>query len=87
MATSAELQADLTKVNTAIGQMIAGERLTRFKIGSGVSVREYEYSTVTLENLIAERTRLTQELAVAEGTSVSFRTSSVMYGQYNKFAR
>lgn len=84
MATLAELNADLITVNTAISEMIAGGRITRFRIGSGTSIREYQFSEVTIEFLKSERDRILKEIETLSATEMQFRRSSRMQTTFSK---
>jgi hypothetical protein len=75
MATLEELNADLLVVNNAIKQLIAGERVTRFRISSGTSISEYQFTEVTMEVLQKERVRILADIAAIEGSTPSFRSA------------
>lgn len=85
MATLEELQIDLQRVNTAIAQLISGERIAEFRIGNGAGLRVYRYSEVTLPMLKLERDRLVTELAALQDDEPTFRKSSRMQSTYSKF--
>jgi hypothetical protein len=82
--TLQELQDDLARVNTAIQNLIAGERVASFRIGSGTSVREYRFSEVTLDMLQSERNRILAEISVLSADAPTFRKSSRMQTAYSK---
>lgn len=77
MATLDELNADLLIVNNAIKKLIAGESITRFRISSGTSISEYQFSEVTMEMLQKERTRILADIADLQGTLPSFRSARI----------
>ena len=83
--TVEELQADLVIVNNATSELIQGKRVSRFRIGSGTSIREYQFGEVTIERLQLGRTRILSEISNLTASEPTFRTSSVMQAVYNKF--
>lgn len=83
--TLEELQADLLIVNNAISELIQGKRVSRFRIGSGTSIREYQFGEVTVERLQLERTRILAEISNLSADEPVFRTSSRMQTTYGKF--
>ena len=85
MATLEELQTDLNRVNTAIAQLISGERVAEFRIGNGAGTRVYRFSEVTLPMLKSERDRLLSEIAALNEETPTFRNSSRMQTTYSKF--
>lgn len=75
MRTIAEVQADLTTVNAAIQDLIAGKRITQLRIGSGDFTRWLNYQEITYEVLKAEQADLIQELASLQTENqMKFRT-------------
>lgn len=67
--TLAEVQADLTTVNSALQELISGNRLTQLRLGSGDFARFYQYQEITFENLTLLKNELLQELAVLSDES------------------
>lgn len=66
--TIAEVQKDLNTVNAALQEMIAGRRITEFRIGSGSLARLYKFQEITLETLQGIRAGLLQELALLDNS-------------------
>lgn len=56
--TAADVQRDLDAVNAAISELIRGERRQRLQLGTNEYRRVYEFQEITIEALVAERTRL-----------------------------
>lgn len=56
--TLAEAQAELTKVNIAIQDLIEGKRINEHKFATGEFSRWYKFTDVTLENLTTYRREL-----------------------------
>jgi hypothetical protein len=83
--TIEELNADLVIVNNAISELIQNKRVSRFRIGSGTSIREYQFSEITMDMLNTERSRIFAELNALSATDQTFRTSSRMQTTYSKF--
>jgi hypothetical protein len=72
--TLAEVQADLTTVNSALQELISGNRLTQLRIGSGDFARFYQYQEITFENLTLVKNELLQELAILNSEpAITFR--------------
>jgi len=84
METLQSLQTKLLTVDSAIQKVIAGERITRFEIGSGASARTYQYEEVSLEVLNTERARLLSGIQNLTYVEPSFRKSSRMQLTYRK---
>lgn len=86
--TITEVQADLTTVNAALQDLIAGKRITLLRLGSGDFARQYQYQEVTYEVLKAEQADLTQELAALQTEpQMKFRTSSHFQLNVTKFRK
>lgn len=71
-----EARKQLTTLNAAISDLIAGKRLTSLRIGSGNFQREYKYQEITLETLEAMRQDVLQIIYSYEGTKPVFRTNA-----------
>jgi hypothetical protein len=69
METEQELQAQLSIVQTALGQLMANQRPTRVDLGSGEFRRTYIMAEVTYENLVEERKRIESKLALLQETA------------------
>lgn len=81
-----EVQADLTRVYSAIQDLIAGKRITQLRLGSGDFTRMYQYQEITYEVLKAEQADLTQELAALQAVpQMQFRTMSNIPLNVTKF--
>ena len=86
--TIAEVQADLTTVNSALQNLISGKRITLLRLGSGDFARQYQYQEITYEVLKAEQNELTQELAALQSVSqLQFRTMSNVPLTVSKFRK
>jgi hypothetical protein len=84
--TIAEVQADLTTVNAALQNLIAGKRITQLRFGSGDFARQYQYQEITYDVLKAEQADLTQELAALQSEpQMQFRTMSNIPLTVSKF--
>lgn len=84
--TIAEVQADLTTVNAALQNLIAGKRITQLRLGSGDFARQYQYQEITYDVLKAEQADLTQELAALQSEpQMQFRTMSNIPLNISKF--
>lgn len=83
--TLASLQAQKLKVDSAISQLINGEKILEFEIGSGATRRKYKYGEVSIEALQTERARLIADIAMQTGETQTFRTTSVMRSAWSKF--
>jgi hypothetical protein len=84
--TVIQVQADLTTVNSALQDLIAGKRLTQLRLGSGDFQRHYNYQEITYDVLKAEQADLTQELAALQSTpQMQFRTMSNLPLNVTKF--
>lgn len=85
-----QVQAELDTVNAALQELIAGTRLTRLRVGSDDSLREYNFLSDSYTNiyntLIAEKDALTIELNQLNGnTEMTFRKSSHVKLTVTKF--
>lgn len=85
-----QVQAELDTVNAALQELIAGTRLTRLRVGSDDSLREYNFLSDSYTNiyntLIAEKDALTLELNQLNGnTEMTFRKSSHVKLTVTKF--
>lgn len=86
--TLKQVQAELTTVNAALQNIIAGKRVTSLDIGSGEFRRSYSYQEITYDMLKAEQAELTQELAALETTpQMNFRTMTNIPLTVGKFRR
>lgn len=75
--TAVAIQADLDIVNAALGELIAGTKLTRLQLGSGEFARTYEFGELTYENLKQEKSELQAELNTLTTTNdIIFRNVS-----------
>lgn len=86
--TIAIVQAELTTVSAAIQNLIAGDRLTELRVGSGDFARLYRFQEITLDNLQAIRDELLQELAILnQEDGLQFRKMSNVLLKVTKFSR
>lgn len=88
--TITQVQTELDTINAALQELIAGTRLTRLRIGSDDSLREYNFLSDSYTNiyntLIAEKDALTLELNQLSGnTEMTFRKSSHVKLTVTKF--
>lgn len=58
MPTLAEAEAELTLINIAIQDILAGKRINEHKLATGEFSRWYKFSDVSLDSLMAYRTEL-----------------------------
>lgn len=70
--STAELQAELVTLNAAIQTMVAGDRLTELRVGSGEFARVYRFSEITLEGLKALRDEAQAELDAVSDVTPNF---------------
>ncbi len=84
MATLAELQADLIKVETAWTALLGDKRVSRLSLGTGSTRRDYTMQEINQSLLIKERDRLRAEIAELTAEPVRFRTSSVCHTRHRK---
>jgi hypothetical protein len=68
--TQTEALALLSKVNIAIEDVLSGNRVTQYKIGSPDFTRLYNFDTITLESLQSFRTSLLDYLSSLEPTAI-----------------
>lgn len=86
--TIEEVRAELNTVNSAIQSLIAGNRLTQLRVGSGDFARLYVNQEISLESLRQIRAELLQELAELENTDgIKFRKDSNIVMVTGKFRR
>ena len=86
--TIEEVRAELNTVNSAIQSLIAGNRLTQLRVGSGDFARLYVNQEISLESLRQNRAELLQELAELENTDgIKFRKDSNIVMVTGKFRR
>lgn len=85
--TIAEIQAELTTINAALQEIIAGNRLTQLRVGSGEFARLYVFAELTYENLVKERDKLNEELSHLQDEEPSFRKYSHIKLVVTKFGR
>ena len=76
--TLAELQADLTKVNNAITKLLNNEFVKELQIGSGSTIRRYQYADISLDSLKALREELMQKIAAYSTEIPKFRTNQTI---------
>lgn len=79
-----EAQAQLTTVQVAISDLIAGKRLTSLRIGSGNFQREYKYQEISIDALYALRDELMQIIASYTQTLPTFRQHATIPLVVNK---
>ena len=58
MITLAEAESELTLVNIAIQDLLAGKRINEHKLATGEFSRWYKFSEVTLDSLMSYRSEL-----------------------------
>ena len=86
--TIEEVRAELNTVNSAIQSLIAGNRLTQLRVGSGDFARLYVNQEISLESLRQIRAELLQELSELENTDgIKFRKDSNIVMVTGKFRR
>lgn len=78
METEQELQQQLLQINTALQQLISGERITRVEVGSPEFRKVFEHAEVTIEALQNERNTVQRKLKLfsAEDIGTQFRDTS-----------
>lgn len=83
-----EVETDLSTVRAALQEIIKGERITFFQVGSGEFTRVYKFSDITYENLKGIEAELLQELASLEtNPTMTFRTMTNIPLVVTKFRR
>lgn len=60
----AEAQAQLLTVNTAIQNLISGQRITELSVGSGAFKQMYKYQEITMDNLRQIRAELLEVINI-----------------------
>lgn len=77
--TEAEIQAELDLVQAAINKKLSNTETTLLRVGSGEFARQYQFSSLTLAELMAMRAALYREMEEVAGTvstaSYSSRTN------------
>lgn len=73
-----ELKTQLSTVQSAISELLAGTKRTVLVVGSGNFQRRYEFGEVTLEALVELRDNLLQQICALEGTTPTFRTNATI---------
>ena len=63
MITLAEAESELTLVNIAIQDLLAGKRINEHKLATGEFSRWYKFSDVTLDSLMSYRSELRSLIA------------------------
>jgi hypothetical protein len=71
--TLAELQTQLTTVNTAISNLIAGKQILELVVGNGSFSRRYRYGEVTLVALKQHRDEILQQIQSIELSTPVYR--------------
>lgn len=79
--TLAEAEEQLSAVNAAISEYVAGKRRKSLKIGTNEFMRAHDFLYLTYEQLLAERRRLQQ--IISDLTVVSSSTNSNRFKQNN----
>ena len=74
--TEAEIQAELTKVQAAIDKKLLNTETTLLRVGSGEFARQYQFSTLTLQELYNLRAALYREMEELTGTVSTTQYSS-----------
>lgn len=83
--TIVDIEADILTINAALEELISGGRVTRLQTGSGEFVRTYDMQELTYENMLSEKNRLEDELAMLQPVEPVYRTGSTLPLQVRKF--
>lgn len=68
-----EIKVALDTVNTAIAQLLSGQRVLELRVGSGNFFRQFRYGEVTLDSLKEYRAELLQMLQSSEVEAPVYR--------------
>ena len=79
-----QLTADLALINNAIAALESGTRFSKVQIGTGITAKIYEYATVNVKDLYAERARIQNNLNSLSNTTPTYRRSSVHRMSWSK---
>ena len=74
----AQLKEQLSTVQAAIDSLIAGNRLTSLRVGSGSFARLYTYEEIGLEALMALRDDLLGLISALEPIAPKFKTNATI---------
>ena len=87
MRSKDEIQADLTRVETAIAEIVAGKRIINFRFGDANSQRIYGKQEVSLQDLLDYKDKLQTEMSVVEAsgtTAPTFKSGFFVHNRVNR---
>jgi hypothetical protein len=72
--TALVVQAELDIINGALQSIYEGKQLSELRIDTNILRRYYKYTPISETSLLAQKTKLEQELLILAGETPTFRS-------------